>query len=241
LNRLGEVLLNEEKYSLGTSIIIFRVLNENLKGTFNQNWVGLLGLLEQGEISDEGRKWLLDFQSSKQVCGVFYSSNPHREKIIAEKILGEQALFVMGAGHVGQAVALMAALLGYNVSVIDDRPEFACREKFPDSRINLIVKPFEAAIKTLDINERSAVVIVTRGHQFDEMCLRLLLGKRVKYLGMIGSKRRILSIFKKLEAEGMSRSDFERVRAPIGLAIGAVSPQEIAVAILAEIISEIRK
>jgi xanthine/CO dehydrogenase XdhC/CoxF family maturation factor len=242
LNLIQKILSDGGVLLSGVSdLIIFRILpgytKENTKGTA----IGVFGFSKLDGISEGGVKWLTDFAASQKVCGLYQSGNSDGERIVAERVAGKRNLFVLGAGHVGQAVALMGALLGYNVHVVDDRPEFAARKRFPDLRVNLVVKSFDEAIDFLDIDEKSAVVIVTRGHQFDELCLRALLGEKAGYVGMIGSKRRVLSIFKKLELEGLKREDMEKVHAPIGLAIGAVSPQEIAVAILAEIISETRR
>lgn len=157
-------------------------------------------------------------------------------KAVVEAVRPKKRLVIFGAGNVGQAVGLMGALLGFDVILVDDRPEFVSRERFPDRTINLIVGDYAEVIAELGLAGDTAVVIVTRGHQFDEICLRGTVKLEVGYLGMIGSKRRVLSIIDRLEKDGYQRSDFEKLHAPIGLRIGAASPQEIAVAILAEII-----
>jgi xanthine dehydrogenase accessory factor len=157
-------------------------------------------------------------------------------RIAIEIVRPKLQLVIFGAGHVGQAVALMGALIGYDVIVIDDREEFASRKRLPDPRIGLLVSDYASAAGKLSISASTALVIVTRGHQYDEVCLKSVLGSNALYLGMIGSRRRVLSVFKKLESEGISERELQRVHAPIGLKIGARSPQEIAVAILAEII-----
>jgi xanthine/CO dehydrogenase XdhC/CoxF family maturation factor len=159
-------------------------------------------------------------------------------RLVVEGVSPRRELLVFGAGHVGQAVALMGSLVGYQVTVIDDRGEFASRERLPDARIGLVVSDFADATSRLPITSSTAIVIVTRGHQYDELCLKGVVKSQAFYVGMIGSRRRVLSVFKKLSAEGFSDSDLRNVRAPIGLAIGARSPQEIAVAILAEIIQQ---
>lgn len=148
-------------------------------------------------------------------------------------------LLIFGAGHVGQAVASIGALLGYDVTVVDDREEFASRRRLPDPRINLLVSDYPSAAGKLTISSGSNVVIVTRGHQYDEVCLKSVVGSKASYIGMIGSRRRVLSVFKKLTDEGISERDLQRVRAPIGLRIGARTPQEIAVSILAEIVAHV--
>lgn len=148
-------------------------------------------------------------------------------------------LVVFGAGHVGQAVASIGALLGYDVTVVDDREEFASRIRLPDRRIGLLVSDYASAAGKLTISSGTNVVIVTRGHQHDETCLKSVVRSDASYIGMIGSGRRVLSVFKKLTDEGFSERDLQRVHAPIGLRIGARTPQEIAVSILAEIIAHV--
>jgi xanthine dehydrogenase accessory factor len=148
-------------------------------------------------------------------------------------------LLIFGAGHVGQAVALMGALVGYDVTVVDDRDEFASRKRLPDPKIDLLVSDYAKAAASLTISSGTVIVIVTRGHQYDELCLKSVIESNAAYIGMIGSRKRIMSVFKKLAAEGVSERDLGRVHAPIGLRIGARSPQEIAVSILAEIIDHV--
>ena len=187
--------------------------------------------------------WIEDFRSSSEICSIknFPDQKGNASKLIIERITGRPSIFIFGAGHVGQALALTSTLLGYEVVVVDDRAEFASRKRLPDTRIKLIVDDFDKAIKSLPMGTRSAAVIVTRGHQFDEICLENLLRLPLSYLGMIGSKRRVMSIFKRLSQQGFADSDLSKVHAPVGLSIGARSPQEIAIAILAEIIAEANK
>jgi len=159
--------------------------------------------------------------------------------IAIEIIAPKHELLIFGAGHVGQAVALMGALTGYHITVVDDREEFASRTRLPDPRISLLVSDYESAAGKLTISSGTIVVIVTRGHQYDELCLKSVVRSNATYIGMIGSRRRVLSVFKKLASEGFSERDLQRVHAPIGLRIGAKTPQEIAVSILAEIIDHL--
>lgn len=171
------------------------------------------------------------------IDGVDEKGSPVR--IVIEIIKPKLQLVIFGAGHVGQALALMAALTGYDVTVVDDREEFASRKRLPSPGIDLLVSDYACAVEKLTISSNTAVVIVTRGHQYDELCLKNVARSNAAYLGMIGSRRRVLSVFKKLISAGFSEADLLRVHAPIGLRIGAVSPQEIAVAILAEIIDHL--
>lgn len=145
-------------------------------------------------------------------------------------------LVICGGGHVGQAVARVGRLLDFKVTVIDDRHEFASREKFPDPTVNLIVDDFTVALRSLHLTPASHIVIVTRGHKHDEICLREVIASPVRYLGMIGSRRRTTTIRQHLSRQGIAPELLHRVHAPIGLDIGAQTPEEIAIAILAEIV-----
>jgi len=145
-------------------------------------------------------------------------------------------LIVCGGGHVGQAVAKAAALLDFKITVIDDRPEFSSREKFPDPNVRLIAGDFTEALRSLKITQASHLVIVTRGHRHDEICLREVIEKPARYIGMIGSRRRSTTIREHMRREGVGAEHLRRVHSPIGLDIGAITPEEIALAILAEIV-----
>jgi xanthine dehydrogenase accessory factor len=144
-------------------------------------------------------------------------------------------LIICGGGHVGQAVAKAGALLDYKITVIDDRPEFSSREKFPDPDVRLITGDFTEALRALKITQASHLVIVTRGHRHDEICLREVIEKPARYIGMIGSRRRATTIREHMRREGVGAEHLRRVHSPIGLDIGAITPEEIALAILAEI------
>jgi xanthine/CO dehydrogenase XdhC/CoxF family maturation factor len=160
-----------------------------------------------------------------------------RVTYVLDAIRPKPSLVIYGAGHVGQALATIGALVGYEVTVVDDREEFLSRSRLPDHRIKLLRSGFSEAVRDISVTSNTAIVIVTRGHQYDEICLRGAVGSKASYIGMIGSRRRVISVFKRLERDGVAPSELERIHAPIGLAIGAVSPQEIAVAIMAEVIS----
>jgi xanthine dehydrogenase accessory factor len=145
-------------------------------------------------------------------------------------------LIVCGGGHVGQAVARAGRFLDFNVTVIDDRADFASREKFPDPAIRLIADDFIAGLRSLKITPAAHLVIVTRGHRHDEICLREVISKPARYIGMIGSRRRTTTIREHLRREGFGAELLRGVRSPIGLDIGAQTPEEIALSILAEIV-----
>ena len=165
--------------------------------------------------------------------------------LLFERIETEPGVVIAGAGHVGASLARLAALIGYRVTLIDDRAEFAARELFSaqsEANIELVsAGDCAAAIKKAIGNGHGvAVAIVTRGHKQDEECLRAALPASPDYIGMIGSRRRTNIVLEKLRAEGFDPDLLKRVRAPIGLDIGAVSPEEVALAILAEIVTERR-
>ena len=159
------------------------------------------------------------------------------ESVLAEVFKREHRLIVFGAGHVGYHLCHFASKVGFNVTVVDDRPYFANKEKFGDD-INVICNTFENAFKILDIHKEDYVVIVTRGHKHDKFCLEKILSlDELNYIGMIGSKRRVKIMKEELIEEGYLKEKIENIYSPIGLNIGAVTPEEIAISILAEIIS----
>src|SRR5216684_7010236 len=158
-----------------------------------------------------------------------------------ERIEAEPRLVIAGAGHVGASLARLAGLVGYRVTLVDDRAEFVARELFAsESEQGIELVPAEHwtdAVREAIGNGRGvSVAIVTRGHKQDEDCLRAAIAARPDYVGMIGSKRRTNFVLDKLREEGASEDQLKKVRAPIGLDIGAVSPEEVALAILAEIV-----
>jgi xanthine dehydrogenase accessory factor len=169
----------------------------------------------------------------------------HGAQLLFERIEAEPQLVIAGAGHVGAALARLAALVGYRVTLIDDRSEFLGRELFSSSAeqgIDLVVAEnwSDAVREAIQLGRNVSVAIVTRGHKQDEDCLRAAIAAKPSYIGMIGSKRRTNIVLEKLREEGADEERLNKVRAPIGLNIGAVSPEEVALAILAEIVAERR-
>jgi xanthine dehydrogenase accessory factor len=150
-------------------------------------------------------------------------------------------LVIVGAGHIAQPLCSMGALMGFQVIVVDDRPDYATRERFPEAD-RVVRVDFRDPFADIPIHSTSYVVLVTRGHKYDFECLRHLLKTEVEppYVGMIGSRRRIRAAFSQLQGEGMPKDRLSRVRAPVGLDIGAETPVEIAVAVAAEIILQWR-
>jgi xanthine dehydrogenase accessory factor len=158
-------------------------------------------------------------------------------KVIIDPIRKTKTLYCVGAGHVAVPTAHIAALAGFRVVVVDDRPEFATAERFPEAS-DIIVRNFDSALAGLDIDNDSFVVILTRGHQYDRAVLAQALKTNAGYIGLIGSRKKQESIYTALMAEGVICEELDRVHSPIGLSIGAETPEEIAVSIVAELISE---
>jgi xanthine dehydrogenase accessory factor len=151
-----------------------------------------------------------------------------------EPFLPALSLVIAGAGHIAQPLATFGSMLGFHVTVMDDRDIFANPGRFPKAG-RIIVGPFEEALRTLPIDRRTYVVLLTRGHDYDEECLRAVITRDAAYLGMIGSRRRVRAVIDKLKAQGFAEDLFERLHAPVGLDLGAETPQEIALCIAAEI------
>ena len=159
------------------------------------------------------------------------------EAVYLRRFLPPERLILLGGGHVSLALYEAALPLGFAVTVVDDRPAFASYTRFPQAK-EVVCDSFEAALPRLNVGAGDFVCVLTRGHKDDTTCMRsLLAGNEPRYLGMIGSHRRVKGLFELLGEEGFDRERIGRVHAPIGLSIGAVTPQEIAVSIAAELIA----
>lgn len=168
-------------------------------------------------------------QETGLVCG-------GQMEVFIEPVEASPDVYVFGAGHVGYWVAKMANDVGFRVHVIDDREKFANTERFGDG-IDVVVENIPAWIEQHPLPPAAYAVIVTRGHTHDLDALRALSAQRLRYLGLIGSKAKVRRIFDELLREGASDESLQGVHAPIGLDIGAITPQEIAVSIVAELIA----
>jgi len=156
-------------------------------------------------------------------------------EVFVEPILPQPIAYLFGGGHVSMAVAKAASAAGFAIVVIDDREQFANRDRFPMA--DQVFTNFEGAFAQIRPNASSYLIIVTRGHREDMRVLSWAVRTDARYVGMIGSKRKVLSTYKALEAEGFRAEEFERVFAPMGVEIGALSPEEIAVSVTAELIA----
>lgn len=157
-------------------------------------------------------------------------------EIYVEPVLPQPMLLLFGGGHVSRSISQVATLAGFATTVVDDREAFANATRFPEATATLSGE-YEEVFPSLPVNESTFVVIVTRGHRDDMRVLRWAVTTPARYVAMVGSKRKVISTVKELQKEGMPRSLFERIHAPMGLAIGAISPEEIAVSVVAEMIA----
>jgi len=182
-------------------------------GTYklNQNVAGGLGMLCGGEVT-----------------------------AFVDVIAPPETLVIAGAGHIAQPLAVMAKILGFKVTVLDDREEYSNKERFSTAD-QCLVGDIGELLETMKITRNSYIVIITRGHAYDELALEKTLNSEASYIGMIGSKNKVNKVIQSLLEKGFPESQLKRVHAPIGLDIGAKTPVEIAISILAEIILEKNK
>jgi xanthine dehydrogenase accessory factor len=204
------------------------------------------GSLQDVALDEAVARHATAFIASRAEAGIFNAEEfaPRLEswrgaRILFERIEPEPRLVICGAGHVGASLAKLALFTGYRTTLIDDRADFVKRERFPDQNIELIAADnwTTALHKAIGKGRGISVAIVTRGHNEDEECLRATLSARPDYIGLIGSKRRTNIVLERLRETGVDEELLREVRAPVGLDIGAVSPEEVALAILAEIVA----
>lgn len=169
-------------------------------------------------------------------------SQARDSSLLCERIQPAPRLVVFGAGHVGASLARIAVFAGYHTTLIDDRADFLKRELFPEKQITLLIADdWGTAARAAIGNGRGvSVAVVTRGHNEDEQCMQAVVRANPDYVGLIGSKRRTSIVIERLREAGATQDQLRNIRAPIGLDIGAVSPQEVALAVMAEIVAERR-
>jgi len=200
------------------------------------------GHSRQGLLDDSGKLWgdlpvprelVSQGLSSRNEPGLV--STRDGAQYFIDPVRPRSSLVIFGGGHISLPLARMASEVNFGVTVVDDREEFANKERFPFAD-RVLTAPFAEAFDRLVINTHTYLVIVTRGHVFDREVLRMALRTRAAYTGMIGSRKKIRTIFDSLEGEGYARELLEGVYSPIGLDIGARTPEEIALSIVAELV-----
>lgn len=225
----------------------------------NNIYLGVMEQMQKQEtamlvtiLSDKIEKYICDGkQIPEEIEGLVQEAYEERKvvfaqdgqkKIVVEPFGRQERLIILGGGHVSLALAEFSAKTGFLVTVVDDRPSFANKVRFPFAR-QVICDSFERAIESLEITSSDYIAILTRGHRHDAVCLRKLYEQENPwYLGMIGSRRRVRELKRQLiEEDGVSEQWLENIHSPIGLNIGAITPEEIAVCILAELIETKRK
>ena len=156
--------------------------------------------------------------------------------IFVEPVIPQPRAFIFGGGHVSKGISKIATLAGFSTSIIDNREAFANQERFPEAEATY-AEEYEDVFPKLPVNSSSYLIIVTRGHRDDMRVLRWAVNTPAKYIAMIGSKRKTISVVHELEKEGIPREAFDKVFAPMGLEIGAELPEEIAISVVAEMIA----
>ncbi|MFP3976041.1 MAG: XdhC family protein [Chloroflexota bacterium] len=195
---------------------------------------------ESTKVMDEGKAKLVHLDLTGEeaaeegmICGGVMD-------IFLEPLASRPTLYIFGAGHISVCLAEMARMVGIRIVVADDRDDFANRERFPQADA-ILAKDFDSIFSELNVGKQSYIVIVTRGHLFDETVLEWAITTECAYIGMIGSAKKVGTVFQHLRDKGASQEVLEKVHAPIGVDIHAQTPEEIAVSILAELIKARRK
>ena len=156
--------------------------------------------------------------------------------VFVEPIVPQPRAYIFGAGHISKSLSKVASLAGFATVIVDNRETFANRERFPDAD-EIFAEEYEEVFPKLNVRDTSYLIIVTRGHRDDMRVLQWAVTTNARYIAMIGSKRKVIGVVKELEKEGFPRAAFERVFAPMGFEIGAITPEEIAVSVVAEMIA----
>ncbi len=225
ITRLGDDPNDSLMICGGINKLMLQYIDENTKAVFNKTLelnnlgqsVKLRTDLANGCIS------IVDLYE-KELDGYFY-----------DLITPMNKLLILGGGYVGYAIYELAVILGFEVTVFDDRPEFVIKDRFPKA-ICLESGEFKRLVENYIFDSHTYITIVTRGHLQDAECVKGVIEKEHKYIGLIGSRRKISLILKDLKESGYKEEEIKRIHAPIGLDLGAETPEEIAISIMAEII-----
>jgi xanthine dehydrogenase accessory factor len=191
-------------------------------------------LQDGGVIGSSDFKTKIDAIPKKLRAPVLIQSGDRR--LFIEPVMSAGTLYLFGAGHVSLQTAMLAKRVGFETVILDDRAEFANAGRFPDADELRVLASFDQSFGGLEIHADSYLVILTRGHLHDKTVLQQALKTPAGYIGMIGSRKKRDAIYRAMEREGFSAADLEKVHSPIGLSIGAQTPEEIAVSIVAELI-----
>ena len=221
---------------LGARLVFYE--NGDMEGFLAEDLDAVLATLSARALR-EGDSRLVSLQREG---GVWIEVRPQRGEVdvFLEVMAQPPTIVIVGAGHIAVPLAQLAALLDFRVLVLDDRDRYATEARFPTAG-QILVGPYRETLERVELGRNAHVVLVTRGHVHDEACLEMLLDRDVAYIGMIGSRRRVRTVIGHLLDKGHDPSRVQNVFAPIGLDIGAKTPAEIALAIMAEIVNLRRK
>lgn len=210
---------------------------DTLNETFVQTGLGVIS----GEDIDAGSLDMTgldpnDLKQARHPDEARLAAGARGIRYLIQPVFPRERVIIAGAGHVGLKLAALCNMIGFATIIMDDRPDFASRDRFPESEIVIPQASFKNCFAGLSIDRKDRIVIVTRGHEHDRSVLFQTIGSGADYIGMIGSRRKRDAIYESLRKDGVSGEDLARVHCPIGLAIGARTPAEIAVSIVAELI-----
>jgi len=208
---------------------LFKISGEQVGSLFNGKELEQKILEETEALLNEKKPRVIVLGSGRK------DASWKKMEVLLEPILSEPTVYIFGAGHISQQLSPLAKRVHFKVVVIDDREMFANRERFPEAD-EVIVSEFEECFDRFSIDESSYIVIVTRGHLYDGVVLEQAVKTNARYIGMIGSKKKIRTLYQNLMEKGLPKEALNRVHAPIGLDIHSETPEEIGVSIIAELI-----
>ena len=236
---INEKILSEiEKgYQGEFSLIVATIIDSSEKNEIGNKLVikddgEIFGNINQKEFIQE----ISNSANELMTFGNYKVIEINETKIFVEGITTDPAILIAGGGHVGKAIAPLAKASGFNVWVVDDRKDFANKDRFPEAE-KVVNSSFDKAFEDLPIRKNTFIIIATRGHNYDDIVLEQAVKTDAKYVALLGSKRKAILIYESLLKKGISEERLKEVRSPAGLDIGARTPNEIAVSIVAEMIS----
>ena len=224
---------------VGTKMLVNK--NGLVTGTIGGGMTEAKVIEEAKQALREGKGKLLTYRLTKEQAALDEGAICGGEmKVFIDILQPKEGVLIFGAGHIATCVSKLAKTVGFKVTIIDDREEFANKDRFPEAD-EIVTEDIERALTHIKINPSTYIVIVTRGHLQDQEVLASVIKSKAAYLGMIGSRKKNATVFQHLEEQGISQEELDKVHAPIGIDIKAQTPEEIAVSIIAEIIQVKRK
>ncbi len=224
---------------VGTKMLVNK--NGLVTGTIGGGMTEAKVIEEAKQALREGKGKLLTYRLTKEQAALDEGAICGGEmKFFIDILQPKEGVLIFGAGHIATCVSKLAKTVGFKVTIIDDREEFANKDRFPEAD-EIVTEDIERALTHIKINPSTYIVIVTRGHLQDQEVLASVIKSKAAYLGMIGSRKKNATVFQHLEEQGISQEELDKVHAPIGIDIKAQTPEEIAVSIIAEIIQVKRK